>query len=271
MHSYVTTGVSIPSSSYGSYQYDQQGQAVWMAYPPLTAADVPVMLGTPFTTVASLAAKIAAEVPTGLPVWITEYNLLFNAATHPDVTAFGTWAHGLFVALETVLYLQQSSITSGRVTKHCLYGLAYAGALFQNEKSFDFEMSPDASLATTPYHPSATGLIAGLIGNVTGGMASVTALNVSSAARIVIDPETNYPSVVGVHLTGGGTSSGIIINLANESVRVGVGDTFRSFRQLSVADATTAINNVQQQVTTNTGPVTHELLLDAYSVTALFG
>ena len=70
---------------------------------------------------------------------------------------FGTFAHGLFLATESILFLQEPQIAAGYVCRHCLLSEANNGALFVNDNAFNFPQSPNRSLSTNTYGLSATG------------------------------------------------------------------------------------------------------------------
>jgi hypothetical protein len=85
-------------------------------------------------------------IPAGKEVWITEYNMA-DKATDPH----GTWLHGLFVASQTLLFLGDSDVQ--HVMNHTLFGDAVWGAIFTDDRGFDFSEKAgyDAPLpASTP-------------------------------------------------------------------------------------------------------------------------
>ena len=181
------------------HQYDASG-AHYTAGGGLTKQDVTAMLQTPFEVQAELKAKIATEVPKDISVWITEYNLKYNIDI-PDIPAFGTWAHSMYIAVESTLFLQVPEIAAGRACKHSLFSKAQNGALFQDEKSFNFKMSPDPSLPTKAYALSGPGLVLSLLGNSTFGMNSATALSFSSVGGTSLG-DTSCATFLASHCKG---------------------------------------------------------------------
>jgi hypothetical protein len=264
------------SALFGSFVGGRQGDGVTMHEYDATGvsgttfgkADVGTMLATPFATQARIAAAIPA-LPAWASVWITEYNLLYSASK-PDVPAFGTWAHGLYVTTESILFANTPRIASGRINRHCTLGYADDGALFEDTTSFDFDMSPDKTLVTVAYGLSAAGASLSLFGNASYGM--------SSAAPIIFSPNPtlkpgNYPSLVGTLFAGDRGTSAIVVNLASAPFHIAQANVtnFAHFQQLSVADATTPINNAARDLTSTSGAVpSGGLDLPAYSVTVLF-
>lgn len=251
MHEYDATGVPLSSS--------------------FTQKDVPTMLGTPFINVARIS-NISDTLPSWASIWITEYNLLYNTASKPDVPAYGTWAHGLYIATETLLFANTPKIAGGHQCRHALMSFAADGTLFEDTASFDFDESPDKKLVTELYGQSAVAVTLSLIGKASFGMTSATPISFSS------NPPVNpggYPSLVGTFF-GQGTSSAataVIINLADSEFKLTQNDAinFHSFDQVSIADATTPVNKAVNDVTYKSGSVQSSgLTLPPYSVCRLY-
>ena len=248
------------------HEYDATGAGTGSTF---TAKDVPVMLATPFATAARIATA-AAALPDWASIWITEYNLLYNA-NKPDVPAFGTWAHGLYLAAETLLVLTTvPKVAAGRVCRHCLFSFAADGALFEDTASFDFAMSPNKKLPTLLYGRSAAAEALALIGNASFARTSFAPLSFSP------NPKTpgGVDSLVGASFTGGpggGRAAAVIVNLAPGALQLSAAETagYTAFVQVSAADATTPVNK-ESAVTKSAGAVTAKLSLPAYSVTHLY-
>ena len=246
------------------HEYDASGAGTGKKF---TEADVPTMLATPFATAARIATA-AQALPAWSSIWITEYNLLYNA-NKPDVPCFGTWAHGLYLATETLLVLTTvPKVAAGRVCRHCLFSFAADGALFEDTASFDFDMSPDKTLPTLLYGRSAAAEALALVGNATKER--------TSFAPLAFAPNPKTPggvdSLVGASFSGGGLSAAaVIINLSPTALQLSAAETagYTAFVQVSCADATTPVNK-EGAVTRAAGPVSAKLALPAYSVTHLY-
>lgn len=245
------------------HEYDPTG----VSGSTFSASDLSTMLSTPFTTVARVASA-GQSMPSWASLWITEYNLFYNPKEHPDVPAYGTWAHGLYLATETILFVNTPRIASGRVCRHCLLAAADDGALFEDTSSFDFDLSPDKSLKTELFGPSAAGIALSLFGNASLGSTSAAAL--SFAPNPTLQPG-NYPSLVGALFSGPKGARAIVVNLAASAVELGrSGGSFGFFEQVSADDATTPVNSAGK-LKFQSGPASGQISLPAFSVTHLFG
>jgi hypothetical protein len=265
IHQYDTTGLATKNSSGGS-----GGGGKFLK------SMVSKMLQKPFQVSQELNKKIATSVPTNVTVWITEYNIDYSKNVE-DVFVFGTFAHGLFLATESILFLQEPQIAAGFVCRHCLLSDANNGALFVNDKAFNFDQSPNRSLATNTYGLSATGAILRMLGNMTQGMNDVQTLNVAihstNTTSAVLSSEV---VVVGVVLSNSDSTpikkNGFVVNLSNDTVAISgkaMAD-FRYYQQMSVDDPTIGINHVEGQVTWVNGYVQLDAVaLAPYSVTSL--
>lgn len=203
---------------------------------------------------------------------ITEYNLLYSASK-PDVPAFGTWAHGLYVATEAVLLAASPRVAAGRINKHCLVAYAYDGVLFEDTTSFDFDMSPDTTLATTTFGQSAAA--------VTLTLVAVAARNATAAAALAFSPNppvqpggggAAYPSLAGTAFSGAGVgNAAVVVNLAATEYSWGAAPAWAtSYKQVSVAAVTRAVNDAASQVTSATGSIQGgSVKLPPYSVTLI--
>ena len=246
------------------HEYDASGAGSGKSF---TEKDVPVMLATPFATAARIGTA-AAALPAWASIWVTEFNLLYNAGK-PDVPCFGTWAHGLYVATEALLMLAVPQVQAGRVCRHCLFSFAADGALFEDTASFDFAMSPDKSLTTTLYGRAAPAIALTLLANAS--------LAARAAAPLAFSPNPKTPggvdSLVGAVFSGAPRgSAAVVVNLAPSPFQLTQADAtaFSSFSQAHVADATTPVNK-EGVVTQTAGAVTKAgVALPAYSVTMLY-
>ena len=105
--------------------------------------------------------------------------------------AFGTWAHGLYLATETLLLLTTvPKVAAGRVCRHCLYSFAADGALFEDTASFDFAMSPNKNLPTQLYGRSAAAEALQLSAAELVGFSSCLQVSAADATTPVNKPST---------------------------------------------------------------------------------
>jgi len=245
------------------HEYDATGAGSGTTF---TKKDVPAMLATPFAIAARIGTA-AAGLPDWASIWVTEFNLLYSTQK-PDVPAFGTWAHGLYLAAETLLMLTTvPKIAAGRVNRHCLFSFAADGALFEDTASFDFDMSPDKTLPTALYGRSAAAEALALIGNATFARTSFAALSFSP------NPKTpgGVDSLVGASFSGGASgAAAVVVNLSPTALQLSAANTagFSGYSQVSAADATTPVNK-GSTLTRGAGAVSAKLALPAYSVTLL--
>lgn len=250
------------------HEYDPTGAGAGSTF---TAADVPVMLGTPF----AVAARInQTAIPPGFSIWITEYNLLYSDGNpKPDVPAFGTWAHALFVTLETLLLLDVPAVAAGRVNKHCLSSYAYSGALFLDTTSFDFPLSPDNSAPTQTWGTSGPGAALALLGAAMRGATATTALAFSPNPPVHPASGAAYPSLVGHAFVGGaGGGSALVVNLADTATTLTSGlEGYSTFTTLAAAGKPTGAVNNDAKLARAAGKVSPGagVALPAYSVLLL--
>ena len=257
-----------PGDGVTMHEYDPTGAGAGKLF---TAADVKTLLATAFT-VAARVNGTAASLPAWASIWITEYNLLFSDKNpKPDVPAFGTWAHGLFLAAETLLFLEAPAVAAGRVNKHCLGSYAYSGALFSDTTSFDFPYSPDASLPTTAWGVSGPGAALGLLGAATRAATATQALSFSPNPAVQPPAGPAFPSLLGHAFTGGaGGATALILNLADAPAALADGlASYRTFATLAAAGEPTAGVNSMDKLARTTGAIGASVALPAYSITLL--
>jgi hypothetical protein len=260
-----------PGDGVSMHEYDATGAGTGKAF---TAADVGTMLGTPFAVAANINAT-ALTLPAWASIWITEFNLLFSDANpKPDVPAFGTFAHALFVTLEALLYLDIPAVAAGRVNKHCLASYAYSGALFLDTTSFDFPLSPDAKLATSTWGVSGPGAALGLFGAASRGATSSAPLAFSPNPPVrPAGGGAAYPSLVGRAFAGAPAgAAALVVNLGSAPAALPAADVagYASFVTLAAAgaDPTVGVNN-NSKLARASGATAAGVTLPPYSVLLL--
>ena len=252
------------------HEYDPTGAGTGARF---TLADVSVMLGTPFAIAARINAT-ALTLPAWASIWVTEYNLLFSDSNpQPDVPAFGTWAHGLFLVLETLLLLDVPAAAAGRVNKHCLASYAYSGALFTDTTSFNFPYSPDASLPTALWGVSGPGAALSLMGAATRDATATAALTFSPNPPVHPASGPAYPSLVGRSFNGGAAGgTALILNLASTAQDIAAADLagYSTYTTLAAAGEPTVGVNTATKLARASGRVPADgITLPAYSALLL--
>lgn len=227
--------------------------------------DVATMLGAPFHWL-KVISDAADKLPSGVQVWMTEFNLKDDDA----VGVAGTWAHGLFIATEVVLALQSSRM--GLVNMHNTISAANAGALFADSSSFDFDNTPDKTLPTVEFGRAATGWTTYLLATAFKGQTRQEPLVFSPNPQIT-GVNHSYASLLGAALSKGPNGpSAVVINLASSEQDLDLsqaGGPYSSYQSVSAADPTTPINE-DSKLTFAKGSVPKKTLqLPAYSVTIL--
>jgi len=235
-----------------------------------TAAQVPIMLGAPFYYW-SLISAAAGALPAGISVAMTEFNL-------KDTTASGiagTWAHGLYIATEVMLALNDTARFE-LVDMHCAVADASVGAVFSSTDAFNFALSPDPSLATALFGRSATAWTTGLLTAAAGGQTAVRSLAFKPNPPVPGGATGPYPSLLGAAFTdaSGTRATAAVLNIGPTALDLQLaqaGGPYLRFETAS-ADPRAAIND-DSKVTLVKAPVpgSGTLSLPAYSVTVLLG
>jgi len=162
-----------------------------------------------------------------MEVWITEYNLFDR--TGP---VRGTWAHGLFSAVLTLIFLQEPRITMA--TYHSLYGNAMFTAILNGEHAFA-NLTED-NPPTTPYALTASGKTLALLGEALRGAVSAQRLEFPANPDISAPHTGSYPSLVGWKFSRGAAAKYFILNLSGKPINIPFGGslpTAGKFTQIS--------------------------------------
>jgi len=153
--------------------------------------------------------KELKAIPRGMEVWITEYNLFDR--TGP---VRGTWAHGLFSAVLTLNFLQESRITMA--TYHSLYGNAMFTAILNGDHAFA-NLTED-NPPTTPYALSASGQTLALLGEALHGGVSADRLVFPVNPEISAPRLNPYSSLLGWKFNQGSAAKYFILNLSDKTI-----------------------------------------------------
>ncbi len=208
------------------------------------------MLAVPFHTWDDIAANYlngtdnSSSNPQGLQkgsfkpyVWLTEYNM-----RDYGFAAFGTWAHGLYLATSSLKLLEQPRITMA-IHHEALGGPLFADILDTTTgfgSSGTYVNPPStASLPTIVDDLSAEGVAQEEINTAALGQTSAQELLFSNPVPITDPTDTTYtyPSLYGWHFSGSGTTPQLIIlNLGDTAQTLDVsalaGNT-STYRQIS--------------------------------------
>jgi hypothetical protein len=166
------------------------------------------------------------EIPRGMEVWVTEYNLFDR--TGP---VRGTWAHGLDSAVLTLNFLQDARITLA--THHSLYGNAMFSAIIQGENAF---AGLTENKTATPYALTASGRTLALLGEALRGGVSAQRLAFPFNPEIFVPRLNPYPSLVGWKFNRGSVAKYFILNLSAKVITLppgGAMPTAGKFTQIS--------------------------------------
>lgn len=183
------------------------------------AADVPAFLGAPFYWVNAIAGA-TAQLPAGLAVWITEYNM-----KDPQVTGVcGTWAHGLYLATEAVLLAPNAAARVALMVPWEFLGDASMGGIFAAANGFNFSGSPDPTLPTIPFDRTAAGFTLCAFALASHGRTAAAALSFKDNPPAHGANGLVYDTIIGVFFSGGApTDAAVVLNLGNASYGLSLG------------------------------------------------
>jgi hypothetical protein len=158
----------------------------------LSVADA---LAQPFDGWREMDAKYLPPLRGAKEIWITEYGLSEHNASLPN-----TWAHGLFIASQTLLFLDDPHITL--IDNQALVGNPVVGAILPGESAPAFALSASGR---------ALALIAGTIRSSSSAQPMIfsPAPQIGSAKHV-------YPAVFGYYFTGADQAGAILINLSGQ-------------------------------------------------------
>ncbi len=234
-----------------------------------TMADVPEFLYRPFKAWGILAAEDLPLVRSGREVWITEFNLQdFNYPVH------GSWGQSLFVATQTLHFLESEKITN--VNFHTICGTSGYGGYFTDTKGFKFKsegsfQEPPNPPTTTPWNLTAAGNSVKIISEAVNGMKYASQLTFEGAPSIgLLDKEDSvyYPALYGWQFSNNTSSSAILVNLSGTDLKINTTDVFKnggSYKRISASPVSYIAKS--NDVTTKTGTLTATFTLPAYSIT----
>ncbi len=194
-----------------------------------TTSDVVEFLYRPFKAWNILATEDLPLVRPGKEVWITEYNLQdFNIPVH------GSWGHALFVATQSLHYLESEKITN--VNFHTVCGTAGYGGYFIDYKGFKFKddgsfKEPPNPPITTAWDLTSSGNAVQIISEAVDGMKYASQLSFTGNPEITFvdgDETTTYPALYGWQFSNDNASTAVIVNLSGSELKIKTTDVFKS-------------------------------------------
>ncbi|MBK9730336.1 MAG: hypothetical protein IPO83_03440 [Chitinophagaceae bacterium] len=182
--------------------------------------DVPDWLYQPYRAWEILRDKSIVKVRPGKEIWITEFNL----SDHERPT-HGYWTHGLFLALQNLLLLQDDRIT--KITPHDMCGTAVYGSYFFDTEGFEFGNGIDSNFVATIEKPTTTfwGLTATgnntiMVGNAMYNKSTASPIQFSPNPQVLAiekDDSIYYNGLFGYLFNNDTGSDALIINLTGNS------------------------------------------------------
>jgi len=149
IHEYYTSGLSNPID-FGPYNIGQ------MFIKPFIKGDD--LIANELQAVEDRSSALGLNPP--LEVWLTEYNMNDDVSNN-----VGTWAHGLFNAIQTLKYLESPLIT--HLSSHAMTSDAVYGNIFESNRGFqnlaegqlpeNVKLVGAGNFETTPYGFTASG------------------------------------------------------------------------------------------------------------------
>ncbi|MCL4402002.1 MAG: hypothetical protein M1436_04970 [Acidobacteria bacterium] len=236
----------------------------------ITAED---MLGQPFKLWAEVKANDLPLIPSNVSIWFTEYNL--GGKTVP---AHGTWAHGLYMATLSLLYLEDGRVRMA--VHHDIVDNALHGDLYSSTHAFAESNGwavPATPPATAQWGQSATADALNVIGAAAAGASHAVRLTFAGVPTIRDRARSiAYPALYGWDFTGRSTNRLLILNLFNKALPVSLTafGARASYRQL-YGDPGTFVTGGMEGSPSNlikkTGLVqdTSALTLPAFSITVV--
>jgi hypothetical protein len=236
-----------------------------------TPSDIKEFMYRPFKAWNILRTEDLPTVRPGREVWITEYNL---QDTH--IPVHGSWGHGLFVATQSMLFLESPLIT--RLYFHTACGSAGYGAYFTDNKGFLFDedgmfIEPANPPITDPWSFTAAGRGVQLFSEAVDGMKYASPLTFDGIPSIpFLDKEdtVSYPAVYGWQFSNDNGSSALIVNVSANEYKIKTtavfpsGGTYTRYTSdpLDYVSSDTGVNHKSDELGST-------LSLKAYSITQI--
>lgn len=176
-----------------------------------------------YTNLLTTARKGAAgwqdvQVPPGLEIWVTEFNMRDDSSA-----VRGSWAQALLLSVYYGEFYQSPvSVTTIHNLTGALFGLLYTEA---DQTAYLVDRPREVSL----YAPTAAGVITGLFARASAGATSCIPLVYADAVPLTDDRSEAFASVVG-HWFSGARQAGLVINYGLKDVTVQLPPALQSAR-----------------------------------------
>lgn len=266
VHSYTPFGVADRFRSEAvAEEYADEGdveqKTVEQQRRELEAIRTPEGYATMMATAYKAAKKPSAyELPEGMEVWMTEWNV------RADTSALrGTWAN----ALSTMVFYH-AFLEDDRINLSCYHNLI--GPLFPAilTGEDDYAHVKTRGVETAPWALSAGGLASSLYGSVMTGHTTATHLTFDQAPMLRHEG-AEVPALFGWTFEGGeGGERGLIVNLTGEMRMIQLGAAIpegTGYRQISADLAAYVVGT--RNLKEGTGSVVDALQLEPHSITTL--
>jgi Secretion system C-terminal sorting domain len=244
----------------------------------LNCSDLDSLLSAPFRKMADLIAnELSIISAAGKKAWFTEYNLLSSSRN-----IAGRWAHGLFVAAQTLSFMDSETVEL--IDTHSLLGKGNFATFFEDSLGLDMPpgwndnyMEADASLRedaidtetlkTYPCQKTAIGNAIAPIATALKGITKKRKITFSgSMPTPLVDKDGfTYPSLVGYKFQNNlSYYTAVIINLSSSPVTISplaiLGTNGGRWEQITANPLDFIIGNAYSYTTTLTGcamPMNH--------------
>jgi hypothetical protein len=228
------------------------------------------MLGAPFKLWNTVKANDLTLIPPNMPIWFTEYGLGGR-----QMTVNGTWAHGLFTATMTLLFLEDNRVQIA--THHELVGNALSGDLYLSANALADKTGPSHPPPTTLYGRSATADALSVVGEAMTDADQAQHLTFIDAPTITDSRHTSYPALYGWSFTQGTSRRLVILNLYNQPLTIDLRSlsSSRSYDQIAGNPGTLVTGGLDgspTKLTETRGTMTSQLslTLPSFSITAIY-
>ena len=186
-------------------------------------AQAPGVLAEPFRQWHEIQPELK-KVPKHKEIWITEFNQDQN-----NIPSHGSWMHGLYCASQCLLFMSDPRTTM--ILLHAMIGSAVFGAIYENEKGFDFGANEkfkappkDQQPATVMYGLSAVGQTLKLFEEAERGMTQASQL-IFSPSPMITSPSDNgfkYPALIGEFFSNGSRKCIYVLNLDSKAQDISI-------------------------------------------------
>lgn len=255
-HYYSDAGLLDLQDVSGSLAEIQQQQ--WEAFQAPNGPDR--MIGTAFSLMADV--KQHTQVSTGIPLWITEFNLMDKVG--PTAR---TWTSALFSA--AMLYEMFADPSAELITSHSYNGHKY-GAVFFEEAEFPYmQINPGYSLVSTAGEWSANGHLLSLVNQGLDSMTELVRLDFDHLPLVgVHDPDVvDHPALVGYRLQNNEEQRMLLTNFSSQPLVIDMQTMPGNWQQASILTADPRRHILREDdLVRSYISIANELVLPAYAV-----